>query len=198
MIKHATTDESRRRILEEAIGLVHNGEANGITMRRLAERVGHSAAAIYLHFDGKRELEREIARHGFGLLEERLTPTFAVADPSEALAELVRRYVQFGVSHPKLYGLMFQNLPEVRTLGLAGDPQILRLRAGILGVYERGIATGAFRAMDPALAMAVGWAMAHGLVQLVLTRRLPEQSGGGELERLCDALVDTVLRSLRP
>ena len=198
MIKHATTQDSRRRILEEAIGLVHNGAGSGITMRRLAEKVGHSAAAIYLHFDGKQELEREIALHGFGLLEERLTPTFAIADPFEALAELVRRYVQFGVSHPKLYGLMFQDLPELRTFGLAGDPQILRLRAGILGVYERGIASGAFRAMDPALAMSVRWAAVHGFVQLVIAQQLPEEPAGGELERLRDALVDTVLRSLRP
>lgn len=198
MIKHATGNESRRRILEEAIGLVHRPEGDGITMRRLAEKVGHSAAAIYLHFDGKQELEREIALHGFGLLEESLAPTFAIDDPFEALAELVRRYVQFGVSHPKLYGLMFQNLPELRTLGLAGHPQIVRLRAGILGVYERGIASGAFRATDPALAMAVRWAMAHGFVQLLAAQRVPEEVVGGSFERLRDALIDTMLRSLRP
>ena len=197
MIQHSA-NESRRKILQEAIGIVHRGDGNGITMRGLAEKVGHSAAAIYLHFDGKRELEREIALHGFELLEERIAPAFAIADPFEALAKLVRRYVQFGVSQPKLYGLMFQNLPELRTLGLAGHPRLLRLRAGILAIYERGIASGAFVAADPALAMAVRWAMAHGFVQLVIAQRLPEDQGGVDLDRLRDALIDTILRSLRP
>ena len=197
MMKHSA-NESRRKILQEAIGIVHRGDENGITMRGLAEKVGHSAAAIYLHFDGKRELEREIALHGFELLEERIAPAFAIADPFEALAKLVRRYVQFGVSQPKLYGLMFQNLPELRTLGLAGHPRLLRLRAGILAIYERGIASGAFVAADPALAMAVRWAMAHGFVQLVIAQRLPEHPGGSDLDRLRDALIDTILRSLRP
>jgi len=197
MIQHSA-NESRRKILQEAIGIVHRGDRNGITMRGLAEKVGHSAAAIYLHFDGKRELEREIALHGFELLEERIAPAFAIADPFEALAKLVRRYVQFGVSQPKLYGLMFQNLPELRTLGLAGHPRLLRLRAGILAIYERGIASGAFLAVDPALAMAVRWAMAHGFVQLVIAQRLPEDRGGVDLDRLRDALIDTILRSLRP
>ena len=196
MIKHSA-NESRRKILQEAIGIVHRG-GNGITMRGLAEKVGHSAAAIYLHFDGKEELEREIALHGFELLEERIAPAFAVVDPFEALAKLVRSYVQFGISHPKLYGLMFQDLTELRTLGLAGHPRLLRLRAGVLAIYERGIASGAFLAVDPALAMAVRWAMAHGFVQLVIAQRLPEDQGGVDLASLRDALIDTILRSLRP
>jgi AcrR family transcriptional regulator len=197
MIKHSAS-ESRRKILQEAIGIVHRGDCNGITMRGLAEKVGQSAAAIYLHFDGKEELEREIALHGFELLEERIAPAFAVADPFEALAELVRRYVQFGISHPKLYALMFQDLRELRTLGLAGHPRLLRLRAGILGICERGIASGAFLATDPAQAMAVRWALAHGFVQLVLAQRLPGDLGGAGFELLRDALIQTMLRSLRP
>ncbi len=197
MIKHSA-NESRRRILQEAIGIVHRGDRNGITMRGLAEKVGHSAASIYLHFDGKEELEREIALHGFELLEERITPAFALADPFEALAELVRRYVQFGISHPRLYGLMFQDLTGLRTLGLAGHPSLLRLRAGTLGICERGIASGVFLAVDPAQAVAVHWAMAHGFVQLVLAERLPEDLGGSDLERLRDALIQAMLRSLRP
>jgi AcrR family transcriptional regulator len=193
-----STNESRRRILEEAIGIVHRGDVDGITMRGLAEKVGHSAAAIYLHFDGKEELEREIALHGFELLEERIAPTFALADPFEALEELVRRYVQFGISHPRLYALMFQDLTGLRTLGLAGHPRLLRLREGILGICERGIASGAFLAADPAQAMAVRWAMAHGFVQLVLAQRLPEDPGGSDFAHLRDALIQTMLRSLRP
>ena len=44
---------SRKRILEEAIGIMHREDVNGMTMRGLAERIGHSAAAIYLHFESK-------------------------------------------------------------------------------------------------------------------------------------------------
>ena len=77
---------SRKRILEEAIGIMHREDVNGITMRGLAGRIGHSAATIYSHFESKQELEREIVLHGFAELEQALAPSFASADPCEALA----------------------------------------------------------------------------------------------------------------
>ncbi len=197
-MNESSVNQSRKRILDEAIGIVHREDVDGITMRGLAQRVGQSPAAIYLHFEGKRELEREIALHGFGLLEETIGMVPAMEDAGEALAELVGRYVQFGLSHPKLYGLMFQNLGELRTLGLAGHPLITRLRAGIRGICERGIASGAFLAEDPDVAMAVRWAMVHGFVQLVIAQRLPALDDAAELARLREALIDAMLRSLRP
>jgi AcrR family transcriptional regulator len=189
---------SRKRILEEAIGIVGGEERNGITMRGLAQRVGHSAAAIYLHFEGKEELEREIALHGLQLLERAVAPAFAAEDASEAVAELVRRYVQFGLSHARLYRLMFQNLTPLRTPVSESDPPLARLRAATVALCERGVASGAFAPLDPALAIAVRWSMVHGFVQLATLQRLPgTEAGGVDLERLCDALVETLLRSLR-
>lgn len=194
-----TAGESRKRILEEAISIVHREDLNGITMRGLAQRVGHSPAAIYLHFDGKEELEREIALHGLELLEQAIAPAFAVEDASEALAELVRRYVQFGLSHAKLYRLMFQNPTRLRTPAVEEDPPLVRLRAATVALCERGIASGAFAPTDPAVAVAVRWSMLHGFVQLATAQRLPEAASGGiDLERLRAALVETLLRSLRP
>lgn len=194
-----SANESRKRILEEAIGIFHREELNGITMRGLAQRVGHSPAAIYLHFDGKQELEREIALDGFERLEQAIAPAFAVEDASEALAELVRRYVQFGLSHAKLYRLMFQNPTRLRTPVLERDPPLARLRAATVALCERGIASGAFAPLDPAVAVAVRWSMLHGFVQLATAQRLPgTEAGGIDLERLRDALVETLLRSLRP
>jgi AcrR family transcriptional regulator len=198
VVNKISANVSRKRILEEAIGIVGREELDGITMRGLAQRVGHSAAAIYLHFDGKEELEREIALHGLELLERAIAPAFAVEDASEAVAELVRRYVQFGLSHARLYRLMFLNLTPLRTPVSGGDP-LARLRAATVGLCERGIASGAFAPLDPALTIAVRWSMVHGFVQLATLQRLPgTEAGTVDLERLCDALVETLLRSLRP
>jgi AcrR family transcriptional regulator len=191
-----STNESRRRILEEAIGIVHREELDGITMRGLAQRVGYSPASIYLHFDGKQELEREVALHGFELLERAVAPAFAVEDASEAVAELVRRYVQFGLSHAKLYLLMFQHPAGFRTLG--GAAPLVRLGAAAVALCERGIAAGAFAPVDPSVALAVCWSMAHGFVQLAAAqRRCGGEAVGIDLERLGDALVEALLRSLR-
>jgi AcrR family transcriptional regulator len=188
---------SRERILEEALSIMRREDVDGITMRGLAQRIGHSAASLYLHFQGKEEIEREVARHALRELEQALAPSLAIADPREALAGFVRGYVQFGLSHPKLYRLMFQDLAQLRTLDRAGDPALGRVRASLHQVYERGIATGAFRPVDSAAAMAVCWAMAHGFVQLALAQRLPGAEGAAALARLLEALVDTMLRSLR-
>jgi AcrR family transcriptional regulator len=187
----------RTKILEEAIGMVAREGVSRTTMRALARRLALSPATLYQHFRNKQHLQREIALHGFEKLHDAMSAGADVEDPSEALRSISVRYIQFGLSNPELYPLMFQTLSSLRELGLVGDPRILELRGRIISVYERGMASGAFRRMELDAEVTVHWAALHGFVQLVAASRLPDAHGPVELRQLQEAIIEMMLRSLR-
>jgi AcrR family transcriptional regulator len=188
----------RTKILEEAIGMVAREGVSHTTMRALARRLGISPATLYQHFRNKQHLQREIALHGIERLHEAMSPAADIEDPFEALREMSLRYIQFGLSNPELYQLMYQTLGSLRDLGLVDDPRVLEYRSRVASVYERGMAAGVFRGVDPNLEISVRWAAVHGFVQLVAARRLPDVHARAELRELKEATIEMMLRSLRP
>src|SRR3990172_7977626 len=121
-------EDLRTKIHHEAIGMVAREGVNRTTMRALARRLGISPATLYQHFRNKQHLQRQIALHGFGKLVEALDAVFGIDDPCEALRAMSARYIQFGLSNPELYQLMFQTMGSLRELRLVGDPLVLQVR----------------------------------------------------------------------
>jgi AcrR family transcriptional regulator len=146
-----------REIVEIALELLEQDGADGLSMRRLADRIGIRAPSIYKHLADKQELEAAIISVGFEQQAEAFeTAVAGVADPLDALA---RAYRAFATRHPHLYRLMTERElhRELLTPGVEA-------RAGRT-VYE---AVG----RDADLARAV-WAFAHGMTILELDRRFP-------------------------
>jgi AcrR family transcriptional regulator len=188
----------RAKILEEAIGIVYREGVDRITMRSLARKLGYSPAAIYLHFRSKAELEYEIGFHGFEVLWRELSPAFSREDAEEALAELMRRYIEFGISNPQLYRLMFQDMTRLREGEFANDPRVARVRHGVISIYRRGLEGGAFRSCDPELETAVGWAGLHGFVLLTIQGVFPSEGLSSDPVPVRELLVQQRVRALRP
>jgi AcrR family transcriptional regulator len=195
----ARSEDLRTKILEEAIGMVAREGVHRTTMRALARRLGISPATLYQHFRNKQHLQRQIALYGFERLGEALDAATTIEDPFEAFRSMSIRYIQFGLSNPELYRIMFQTIGSLRELRLVGDPLVLQVRRKIVSVYERGMASGAFRQVDPEIEVSVRWATVHGFVQLVAASRLPDaHSGVTDLRPLQDAAIEMMLCSLRP
>jgi AcrR family transcriptional regulator len=145
-----------RQIVAVARELLEQEGAAGLTMRRLADRLGIRAPSLYKHLPDKAAMEAAIIATGF----EDAAAAFeaAVDGTAEPLASLATAYRAFALAHPHLYRLMTdQPLPRDRLpAGLEDRTSAPLLRA-----------TG-----DPQLARAV-FAFAHGMVLLELTHRLP-------------------------
>jgi AcrR family transcriptional regulator len=149
-----------REIVDAALALLEEEGPDGLSMRRLAERLGIRAPSIYKHLPDKQALEAAIISAGFELQADAFEAAVANArDPLDALALAYRR---FGQAHPHLYRLM--TAQELRRELLTPG---VEERAG-LSVYE---AVG----RDADLARAA-WAFAHGMTILELDRRFPEHA----------------------
>lgn len=146
-----------REIVGVALELLEEAGPEGLSMRRLAERVGIRAPSIYKHLPDKEALEAAIISVGFELQADRFEAALAGAtDPLTALAACYR---EFACAHPHLYRLMTER--ELRRDLLTPGAEARAARPIIEAVGD-----------DPDLARAA-WAFAHGMAILELDRRFP-------------------------
>ncbi len=191
----------RGKILEEAIGIVYREGPKSVTMRSLAEKLGYSAATIYLHFENKEELFREIALHGFDVLTRAMAPAKDIEDPSLALSEALRRYIDFGIEHLELYRLMFEDVGmEALVQQLSAEDQARAMEPWNItrDIYARGMSQGVFTENDPDLEASIGWSLVHGFVQLSTAGKMLVSNNGGQgFGALRSALVSSRVDALK-
>src|ERR1043166_6933096 len=77
------------------------------TMRAIANEVEYTPTALYHHFENKDALLTEISTLDFRALAAAFLRIGRVADPLERLGRIGEAYVEFALSHPMQYQLMF-------------------------------------------------------------------------------------------
>jgi AcrR family transcriptional regulator len=154
-------------IVDAALEILEEEGADGLSMRRVAERVGIRAPSIYKHLADKQALEAAIISVGFERLAD--AGEAALLDADEPVAVLARVYRQFATGHPHLYRLMTER--ELRRDLLTPG---VEARASLLVVEAMG--------QNADLARAA-WAFAHGMTILELNNRFPP---GADLDAAWD------------
>jgi len=152
-------DASPRRgeIVDAARSLLDAEGPDGLSMRRIADRLGIRASSLYKHVPDKSELEHAIISAGF----EELAEAFAAATGPRGprLDVLAAAYRDFGRAHPHLYRLMTE-----RPLDRA------RLAPGVEDAAAAPLLAATGGDGDAARA---AWAFAHGMTILELDDRFP-------------------------
>ncbi|HUH06343.1 MAG TPA: TetR-like C-terminal domain-containing protein [Egibacteraceae bacterium] len=118
-------------------------------------------------------------------------------DLVQALRELGRAYVRWGLERPEPYRILFMNPhPAGEELeDLPGMDGFFLLVAAVQGAME----TGAMREADPIL-VAVGlWTVVHGITSLLVAMRSqdhPDHFPRPDTDALSDHQIDVQLRGL--
>lgn len=107
----------RRAILDAARDLFIKEGYQNVSMRKIAERIEYSPAALYSYFPSKDDIFFALAEEGFRLLyDERDAYTALEAlPPLERIRAIFLRFYQFSVDHPEYFGLMFvdRSVPRI-------------------------------------------------------------------------------------
>src|SRR5690242_10330359 len=93
-----------REIVAAARELLELEGPSGLSMRRVADRLGIKAPSIYKHLPDKEALEAALIAEGFAEQAEEFER--ALARGGEPLVALARAYRAFAHDHPHLYRLM--------------------------------------------------------------------------------------------
>lgn len=192
-----TPAERRREKVKETILLAaervfaSEGET-ALSIRRLAEEIDYSPAAIYKYFSSKEDLIDELKEQFFTTLQKRIVQTLEESGdaPYEAcFVKCLGVYIETAMERPHHYAAAFATVnlaccvdEETRDWhafaqtrkGVAFMFLVERVKEGqALGVFDRGF--------DPYLAAKSVWASCHGLAHLMghlpaMASTLPESS----------------------
>ena len=107
----------RRSILDAARELfVAEGYAN-VSIRKIAERIEYSPAALYSYFASKDDIFYALAEEGFRLLHRTDAPDVrAKVAPLDQLREMLWHFYEFSKEQPQYFALMFvdRSVPAIR------------------------------------------------------------------------------------
>lgn len=164
----------RLLIMEAARDMFLERGYDAVTLRQIAERTEHSTTAIYVHFADKFDLFQQIVHEDFRRFDQALTAHAGIVDPVERLQRIGRAYVEFAMTMPRSYEMMFmREQPAAVSAAMkeAGAKEPGKAAYGTLVATCVDLeAQGRLRPelTDPlAVAQAV-WSAVHGVVALRL------------------------------
>lgn len=97
----------KARILDAALEILAADGYEGLTMRRLGQKIGASATKIYLYFVNKDEVYLSVVIEGYRQLCDSLRRAMKHASDGEAQFDIfLRTYLKFAWSHPAFYEVM--------------------------------------------------------------------------------------------
>ncbi|MEL6412489.1 MAG: helix-turn-helix domain-containing protein [Pseudomonadota bacterium] len=164
----------RARILAAAERVFAREGADGLSIRRLAETIDYSPAAIYKYFKSKDELVDELKETFFELILQTVHRIVDKTTPfSERSRDCVATYVQIAIEKPYHYAAAFAG--ESNTVApVDGEPGFAASKKGqafmvLSGMIAEGVENGTFRSdIDPVLAAKSIWASMHGLAMMIV------------------------------
>lgn len=199
-------EERRRQIVAAAKSLFLDDGIDHVSMRKIARKVGITQAAIYQHFENKEAILYVIIEDFFSdVIAAFEVAVSTEADPLRRLRRAMRTYVDFGLSRPEEYRLVFMTpmsglvragvaLPRTEKARL--KPSKGSLAFGMLDArVTEVIGAGLARDLDADLVSEAIWAAGHGIVSLLITH---EHFPWTDREALIDLQIDLLMEGLLP
>ncbi|MGB2740877.1 MAG: TetR/AcrR family transcriptional regulator [Cognaticolwellia sp.] len=186
----------RKSLVSTATKMVTDGGIEGLSLRKLAERIGVSRTAAYHHFTDKNDLLCAIAEQGFQQWHQRASEIFSGAELSneEKYRKFVHAYIGFAAENPSLYELMFgrviwkennstETLKKIAYASFNYQVEMTKLW------QEQGIIIQNENALRVA---QVTWATLHGIARLVIDGIYAQEN---QIDEMCECAVNVFLAS---
>jgi AcrR family transcriptional regulator len=192
--------EVREKILDAARELFINEGYEGVSMRKVAQRIEYSPTAIYVYFKDKEDLFHQLCHEDFGKLAAVMQDAPGVSSPLERLKQIGRTYAEFGRRYPNHYKLMFMTAHPPQALdesdrAIKGNPE-RDAYAFLKGIVEESIAGGYFRPeySDAELISQTLWAAAHGVISLQIAKCNDAWVDWRAAELRIETMIEVVVR----
>ncbi len=163
----------RQDLIDAAITLINEKGISDLSLRQLARQVGVSHNAPYRHFETKQALLMAVAEEGFTSLRKCLEQAKATSgdDSREQLCAIGLAYVQFALTHPAHYRVMFGNYRndscESASLAEVAEQSFMVL----VNIIQEGQETGVFQDSNTLNLARTAWSLVHGQAMLTLDHR---------------------------
>ena len=170
--KERDAHNMRQRILEAAMDLFSKEGYEGVSMRRIADKIEYSAGTIYRYFENKDDIMLQLCYQGFEKLLALQIELDKIADPVERIKAGGPHYVAFALENPELYELMFATKEIIKQPDGSEETVALKSFKKFVEHVQQCLDAGFFPEGD-AEPLAIGiWAALHGLSSLLIKEQL--------------------------
>lgn len=183
----------RSELIAAAHKLVQEEGYDGLTIRKLAKRVGLAPMSVYSYFADKQDILYALAEDAFEALAQRIEQHKA-DDPLESLRAVMVEYAAFGLGNPNEYRIVATTeqftppeqldpcLPEER------NPAMQLLIGRVEACVKAGKLSG-----DPRAIATMMWAVGHGTISLLIS--FPHYQFG-DPQKFVEQMYDLALAGL--
>lgn len=185
-----------RAILDAARDLFVVEGYQQVSIRRIAERIEYSPAAIYRYFASKDDIFLALAEEGFRLLADQTLAPVETSDPVESIRRAFWGYYEFSKAHPEYFALMFL---DRRVPRISRDWErfafVREMRSALSERLRECVEAGAFpSAIDPEAAFSILATTIHGAAVIRLCSRL---TPGQDADALARDALEAAITGLR-
>jgi AcrR family transcriptional regulator len=189
-----------RAILDAARDLFVSEGYRNVSIRKIAERIEYSPAAIYSYFPSKDDIFFALAEEGFRLLyntedQGALVRELSHVAPLDRVRSIFRRLYVFSRKHPQYFELMFvdRSVPrisrEYERFAFARE-----MKAHLIEELQACVDAGDLPpTVDPAIAFRV---LSMGVLGVAMMR-LGDRLAADEADALMRDVLDVALRGLQ-
>lgn len=180
-----------KSLLDTATKMLKDGGVEGLSLRKLADKVGVSRTAPYHHFKDKNELLCAIAEQGFAHWKQQAKQIFNQVDVSnkEKYRRFIHGYINYAADNPELYDLMFgrtiwKNQAATDSLKAVAYPSFQYQVEMTRTWQEQGVMP---KHADTLRLAQVTWGTMHGIARLLIDGIYADAS---HIDEMCETAVE--------
>jgi AcrR family transcriptional regulator len=155
----------RARILDATLELLRQDGLDGVSIRKIADRIGVSHMLLYSYFENRAALIQSLRERGFAEMEAFFAESLHRAETGDALVQLrasLGRFIQLSHEYPKLYLLAWRSA----TSWQVDSENLTAMLDHISRLIELCIERGQCIERDPALAAVMVFGIVNGTLML--------------------------------
>lgn len=169
--KDREKSEMRKMILDSAMQLFIKDGYNGVSIRKIAQKIEYSPGSIYTYFEDKDSIFFALHVEGFEKLYQKQLSAQGINDPRERLLAHGRAYLEFALENQEYYDIMFI---------MRGPEEIICKKQDwshgmrSYDLLKRNVAecqnAGMFKDQDLETTSFLIWSTVHGVASLLIRR----------------------------
>jgi AcrR family transcriptional regulator len=193
--KERHKEELKQEILLAAKELFMTKGFVATSIRNIAEKIEYSPATIYLYYKDKNDIMHALHQEGFKLLIQHFGDIATIEQPFERLKSMGKAYIQFAISHPDVYELIFSKKEPIEHITNCekewheGDQAFTLLLNVVKGCQE----SGHFIGMESVGLAFFIWSTMHGICTLQITGHLNHMTAHCEDVVVLDKKVESLM-----
>lgn len=183
-------------ILDAARDLFVAEGYQSFSIRKIAERIEYSPAAIYSYFASRDDIFLALAAEGFHLLDGKVQAAMKTDNPLENVRGCWWAFYEFSQEQPAYFELMFvdRSVPRI-TQQWEGFEILQQMLKNAVSAIQTAIDAGAFpKTVNPNVAMHMLWASLIGPAVVGIRHRL---STGEDYDALARDVLNATIAGLQ-